>query len=415
MSSPGSVATSIPKDKPLRILAVTQLYPTPDNPTFAAYNRQQFAQLARFNELTVVRPFPWPMALRQWLREGRRPEMYTHEDGIRVHMPTYFYPPRIYHHRYGSFFERSVRGVAESLVQSSRPDVLLGSWAHPDGWAAVRLGKRTDIPVVVKVHGSDVLVLARGRRHAPIVEALAAADKVIAVSEDLAAHVRALGIPNERVAVVHHGIDVVRFSPGDQSQAFERLGATDRRRLILFVGRVVLAKGLADLVSACAVLRDRGLDYQCQIVGGGKDEATVRQLVRRAHLEGFVGFPGNFSHSELPDWYRASTLVVLPSRSEGIPNVLREAVACGKPFVATRVGGIPEIAHPSFSRLVSPGAPAELADALAQMLKSPPVVDAEQIRRISISWEQSARLLSEHLKAAVENRRRGVCRADGLQ
>jgi glycosyltransferase involved in cell wall biosynthesis len=97
-----------------------------------------------------------------------------------------------------------------------------------------------------------------------------------------------------------------------------------------------------------------------------------------------VFLPGSCPHQRTADYYRASDAVVLPSFSEGIPNVLREAVACGKPFVATRVGGIPEIAHPSYSRLVSPGDTMELADALREGRHEPfahvaiPVMDLKE-------------------------------------
>ena len=81
-----------------------------------------------------------------------------------------------------------------------------------------------------------------------------------------------------------------------------------------------------------------------------------------------VTFAGPKLHDELPDWYRAADLTVLPSRSEGLPNVLRESLACGTPFVASNVGGINEIADPRFGLLVPPEDPEALADAIAQAL-----------------------------------------------
>ena len=85
-------------------------------------------------------------------------------------------------------------------------------------------------------------------------------------------------------------------------------------------------------------------------------------------LSTYVTFVGPKTHDELPDWYRAADLTVLPSRSEGLPNVLRESLACGTPFVASDVGGIREIADRSSSLLVSSEDPASLADAIAQGL-----------------------------------------------
>jgi teichuronic acid biosynthesis glycosyltransferase TuaC len=91
----------------------------------------------------------------------------------------------------------------------------------------------------------------------------------------------------------------------------------------------------------------------------------------------------------------------LPSRSEGIPNVLREAMACGRPFVATRVGGIPEIASGEAGRLVPAGDIVELASALESILDSPPVIDRDRVRRTNISWDESALRLTDVLMSVV--------------
>ena len=392
----------------MRILAITHLYPTPDDPAFAAFNRQQFARLAQLHDLQVVRPLSWPLVLAGAFRGRRGTGHYRHEDGILVHTPTYFYPPRIARQHYGTFFERSLARSTRSLIDTYRPDVILGSWAHPDGWAAVRIGRRAGIPVVVKVHGSDVLVHAVGARRARVAEALVGADAVVAVSEDLAAQVRGLGVRSQQIHVVPHGVDLARFTPGNQLEARGRLGLPPDGPLLLFVGRVLAAKGAADLVRACALVRDRGIAFRCRLVGPGADSPDVAALIRSTHLGEHVALVGGRPHAELPDWFRASDVVALPSHSEGIPNVLREAIAMRKPFVATRVGGIPEIADPSCSDLVPAGDIQALADALARMLSDPPRVDASLSDRINITWEQSASRLAELLTQVTSSRRTGA-------
>jgi glycosyltransferase involved in cell wall biosynthesis len=98
-------------------------------------------------------------------------------------------------------------------------------------------------------------------------------------------------------------------------------------------------------------------------------------------------------------------LVALPSFSEGIPNVLRKGLRCGQPFVATQVGGIPEIAHPSFSRLVPPGSATEFAAAVAEVLAAQLKVEPELVRRYNLTPEESARQLADCLRAACNGRR----------
>jgi teichuronic acid biosynthesis glycosyltransferase TuaC len=119
--------------------------------------------------------------------------------------------------------------------------------------------------------------------------------------------------------------------------------------------------------------------------------------------------------AELTNWYGACDLVALPSYSEGIPNVLREAVACGRPFVATQVGGIPEIADPSTSVLVEPGSPEALADALTDVLSGR--MTAAALTKASggtssISWEESAERLVESLLAAIRIKTTGFNTSD---
>ena len=104
----------------MRILAITHQYPTPDDPTFAPYNRQQFGELARRHELRLIRPVPWPTAIAASLRFGARP-VDAIDDGIKTYRPAFRYPPRMLHHRYGTFFERSVLRTARRVVEEFRP------------------------------------------------------------------------------------------------------------------------------------------------------------------------------------------------------------------------------------------------------------------------------------------------------
>ncbi|HEX5443476.1 MAG TPA: glycosyltransferase [Pirellulales bacterium] len=408
----------------MRILAITNLYPRPKRPLIAAFNRQQLRALAQNHEVRVVAPVGWPNAIPELLKHGRSPSQYVNDDGILVAHPTFYYPPRIWRGRHGRLLTWSIRHAVGQALREFRPDVLLGCFAYPDGWAAVRLARQVGLPVAIKVHGSDVRVLEHQRSTRPrLIEALRAADRVVAVSGDLAKQVANLGAAQTKVRVVHNGVDGERFSRGDQGAARERLGLPRGEKAVVFVGHLLLSKGAGVLIEACRLLRggeaarqrDRdwskaGADatnrFICYLIGSGGHERKLRSMIASYGLNERVRLVGSCPHDQLPDWFRASDVVALPSFSEGIPNVLREALACGRPFVATRVGGIPEIAHPSFSRLVEPGDAAGLADALAAMLAEPPVVDAALVARCNMTWRESAEQLAEVLAAAVRSRGR---------
>jgi glycosyltransferase involved in cell wall biosynthesis len=114
-------------------------------------------------------------------------------------------------------------------------------------------------------------------------------------------------------------------------------------------------------------------------------------------------FAGVVQHGDLPDWYRAADVTVLPSRSEGVPNVLLESTACGTPFVASDVGGIAEVADPLLDRLV----PAEHADALAKAITEVAGVRATTPRRFTpVSWGESAASLEGVFRGVIEERKR---------
>jgi glycosyltransferase involved in cell wall biosynthesis len=222
----------------------------------------------------------------------------------------------------------------------------------------------------MKVHGSDVLNLDEnsGRRRRTI-DALCQADGIVAVSQDLAQRVISLGADPQRVQLVYNGIDSRLFRPGSQKEARAQLGLEQQDRLVLFVGNLVLVKGLKVLLDACAHLVQGGLRFRCLLIGDGPLRGKLEMEIARRQLQSQVHLMGARSHQQLPAWYRAADVLVLPSYSEGVPNVLLEAAACGTPFVASHVGGIPEIAHMGDAQLVSPGDATALARAVAGSLK----------------------------------------------
>jgi glycosyltransferase involved in cell wall biosynthesis len=390
----------------MRILAITQMYPRPGNEGFATFNAHQFRELAKIHEVRVLCPVPWTKRFGGDAGDWLRPHRYLNRDGIWVEHPTYFFTPKLFEHYYGHFYLWSVRRAVRRTAREFCPDIILSSWAHPDGWAAVQMGREFGLPVVIKVIGSDVLVVTKNvSRRNKVAEALRGADAGVAVSQDLADHVMQLGASPDRVLVVPEGVDKELFSPGDQAVARARLKLPSEGKRVLFVGNLLFSKGVGVLLEACDLLRRRGLNFCCDLVGKGRDEASLRAMANRLRLSEIVRFAGVFPQAQLCDWYRSSDLLVLPSFSEGIPNVLREAMMCGRGFVATKVGGIPEITDESVGRLVEVGNPYELAEAIKCVLSQPFVVSREFALKVNLSWAQSAMLLSELLTLVKQRHR----------
>jgi len=279
-------------------------------------------------------------------------------------------------------------------IRNFRLDAILSYWAHPDGTVAVRAARQAKIPVVVMTGGSDVLLLARsGFRREAILQTLRDADAVVTVSRHIADQLIDDGIETDKLTVIHPGVDRSVFCPGDRVAARSRLGLPLDRPVLAAVGRLVPVKGFDILVNACNELAQRGVPVSCHMIGGGELHDALAGQIRQHGLENHVILHGSQDQRTLADWYRAADLTVLTSHSEGIPNVLLESIACGTPFVATSVGGVPEIADPDWHRLVPPNDPVRLADAIHERLRYQPVTPAPNVQ--PLTWKESADRVTE--------------------
>jgi glycosyltransferase involved in cell wall biosynthesis len=385
----------------MRLLLFTNVFPNPCQPTKGVFNLELARTLARSHDLCVVSPIAW---VDEWRAAGqtpgRGPQRHQTVDGVEVHYPRFYYPPKVLRRFYGWFLWRSVRGTVRRMLRSHAPEAVIGYWAHPDGAVAVRIAREMGVPAVVMVGGSDVALLARhGGRRRCIQRALRAADAVVTVSRDLKAKVTDLGVGPDKVHVVYRGISNDLFAPGDRLDARRRLGIPAGTSVLLWVGRMVPVKGLDVLLEACATLRGRGVDFRLCLVGDGPLRRSLESASHDRGLADVVSFVGPQPHDMLPDWYQAADLTVLPSRSEGVPNVLRESLACGTPVVASHVGGVAEVASGGSSQLVPPGDATALAEAIGRALAGPrPIVRAAAG---SAGWEESAESLMRVIRSLV--------------
>jgi len=392
----------------MRVLVLTNLYPNPYEPNRATFNRQQIGALNEEHPVRVISPISWVTELASVLRQKPRLSGSRRVvcDGIPVEHPRYYYTPKMLRSKYGYFFERSVKLSFHRAVRDFSPDIVFAPWAYPDGWAGVKLGRQAGLPVVIKVHGCDLLWgLERhpGRKKRTI-EALRSADGIVAVSQDLASRVVSSGVDTDRVHVIYDGIDTALFHPGPMCEARTRLGLGINEPIVLYIGNLVPVKSVSTLIVACALLDQRGLSFRCVLIGEGPLRTQLQRQVSRAGLNDRVQLLGARPHDQLADWYRACNLFVLPSLSEGVPIVLLEAIATGAPFVASRVGGITEIAGKGCGKLVCPGNVEQLAQAVADHLaassRQPKALAAELWPR---SHDDAAAELAQVFKGILQH------------
>ena len=388
----------------MRVLAITKIFPNAAEPLSAPFNRQQFAALSALCELDVMATIPWyPGAglLARWSSAGALARVPSAEtiDGIAVTHPRTLFVPRLAHATWGPLYAAS---LAPKLARyRGKVDVVLGSWAYPDGYAAVIAAKLVGAPCVVKLHGSDINMIAKepGPRRM-LAWALPRATRVVAVSKALAGEVTALGVDPARVRVVLNGVDASLFKPRDRAAARAELGLP-AGPLAVYVGNLKPEKGVRELAAAWPDVARAVGDAALAVVGGGPLAGEIGgELERTASAS--ARLVGPVPHEQIPSWIAAADVLVLPSHNEGTPNVVLEALASGRRVVASAVGGIPDlITSPQLGALVPPRDPPALARALALALRTP--YDPAEVAALGArgGWSASAAALHAVLSEAM--------------
>lgn len=380
----------------MRVLAITKIFPNAAEPLSAPFNRQQFVALREHCQLEVMATIPWfPGAslISRWSSAGKLAAVPRREiiAGIPVAHPRTLFVPRLAHGAWGPLYAAS---IAPALARyRGNVDVVLGSWAYPDGFAAVIAAQLLGVPSVVKLHGSDINVIAKlpGPRRL-VAWALPRATRVVAVSKPLAEEAVALGVDRDRVDLVMNGVDGELFKPQDRVAARRALGLSldqQRKPLALYVGNLKPEKGVLELVRAWSAVARHLPDAHLAIVGGGplRDELAALAGPR-------VQLVGPQPLERIPQWMAACDILVLPSHVEGTPNVVLEAFASGRRVVASNVGGVPDLlTSATLGTLVPPRDIDALAAAIGDALRLE--YDPAEVARLGArgGWAASAAAL----------------------
>jgi D-inositol-3-phosphate glycosyltransferase len=268
------------------------------------------------------------------------------------------------------------------------------------GTAGLALRERWDVPLVQMFHTLGRLKNDATRdgaerepdlRIAEETRIVGAADRLVAATAIERAHlVSHYGADPARIAVIPCGVDTTLFAPGDKQAARAALGLDDRPRL-LYVGRLAPIKGLTTLLDGMARLRGRGSRAHLCIVGGDADEplngheGELRARLADLGLQDAVTFVGAQPQESLRAWYVAADLTVLPSYYESFGMVALEAMACGSPVVASRVGGLQTTVRDRITGVLVPDHdPVSLADALEDVLDDAPL--RARLGRAGVRW-----------------------------
>ncbi|KMQ50976.1 Glycosyl transferase, group 1 [Chitinispirillum alkaliphilum] len=173
----------------------------------------------------------------------------------------------------------------------------------------------------------------------------------------------------KNIETIPNGIDVEKFSPQDQIEIRQKLGLPLNRKIVLYVGWLIENKGISSLLECCKMITEIIPELLFLLVGEGIDKKNYMQYVVDNGLEGNVKFTGAQKPASIPHYMNAADVLILPSFSEGRPNVVPEAMACGLPVIATNVNGTPEFIKSGIDGvLVEPGKPECMKDELLKLI-----------------------------------------------
>jgi glycosyltransferase involved in cell wall biosynthesis len=277
----------------------------------------------------------------------------------------------------------------EPFIRAFQADVILNFLLYPAGFAALSVGRKLRIPVVLGSIGSDLTAIPDPLSGWLTRRALHGASGIIAKSQDLRARAVGMGADPDTTHVVENGCDENIFFIRSRDAARHELNIPQAAELILFVGRMHRRKGIGELLEAVAALSPKRSNLRLVYVGDGPELKAMQETVHARGLAHRVEFAGACASGEVARWLAAANLLALPSYSEGCPNAVIEALSCGRSVVATAVGGVPDLVNRECGILVPVAQVAALKDALDTALDTVwnETAIAEVCRR---SWKQVA-------------------------
>ena len=358
----------------MKILEVCQEFPNRYYPQLGTFIKQSIDSIANQKvNVTVVSPKPIviPFSAFPYHNFSKLPQI-EHTEKYDLHYPRYLYivPKKYFYPLTGISYAHFVSRYAIKNIKP-KPDLLHAHFSYPDGFGMIGLAKKWKVPFVISALGTLERKVAYEGSYTSrqIFEAMNCADKILSVSEDLKLHIVNLGISEDKVSVVPNGVDIEKFKPAGKEYARNMLNLPQDKKIVLFVGALKKIKGVDYLIEAAKSF----LDTNISLYMVGRDDGMKKSLEKRAHelkIDNHIKFTGPVNHEDIPLWLSASDILVLPSLSEGRPNVILEAFACEVPVVATNVGGIPELMiNGETGYLVTAKNPMELSEKVNKLLE----------------------------------------------
>jgi glycosyltransferase involved in cell wall biosynthesis len=359
----------------MRILCLTNMYPGPSEPDYGAFVRDMCD------------------ALEDRGHEVRRAVIDSRTSGA-LKTPAKY-----------------ARLSASAIANARWSEVIYAHYLCPTGAIAAASGRATRRPWVITAHGGDVANLERSSIRTATTVGLAGASAVIAVSRYLADKLTESGLPLPPMFIANMGVNMAAFTIDDRGAARARLGLAPSGPVIVAVGGLTDRKNPITLLLAFARLRTTHPGAHLVFVGDGALRQSVIGGAERLGLRDAVTLTGVIPHEDVAEWLAAADLLALVSRVEPLGVVALEALACGRPVVATQVGGPCEVVPPECGALVDPNNPLAIADAIRDVLARRPDPTACRSAAERFALDEQAAVVESILLGAISGTPAGRHRA----
>ena len=371
------------------------MFPNPVDRDRGIFTLQLAKQLTKDHNLTVICPLPWfPRysvfsRFTKWYIHSQVPYHYEIE-GVNIYSPKYPMLPKVSEALHAKFVRLGIRRLIKKLHSQSKFEVINSQWLYPDSVAVDAVARSLNIPHIATGLGCDVNhdLFDKNKRSA-MLEMIQNVKKITVVSNDLRRVLIEQSVPSSKILTIANGVDLTQFKPMNRNNCRKRLGISSEKEIILYVGRLSEEKNCFRMIRAFVQL-ETTKDVELYIIGDGPLSNSLKDLALSSSKSGRIRFIGQVEHQLISVWMGASDYFCLPSIREGCPNVVLESLGCGRPVLASNVGGIPDMVKKNTGILFNPLEVDEISKTfeLALDTKWDPKFIKQSIKHLT--WENTA-------------------------
>ena len=381
------------------------LYPSSKSPHFGIFIKREIDSLAEDYGQKVIVPTPWHPS------EGIKSlfksdvEQVDPVQKVEVIYKSYFpLPGALFQSIKGLWFFLFIIGLIKKLRKDFDFDIIHAHNVYPEGFCAFLIKKIFSKPLFISCRGNDLHKLPDNLFLRPMIKsALHSADRIITVSKSLSQKAIDLGADPEKTSVMPKGVDPSVFKPMSKRAARKKLGLPEDKIIVLSVGWLIPRKNPFSFIEILKkYFESERNKYLFTWVGEGPLQSELESEIYKNNLASHIKLAGRKSPEEIATWMNAADIFLLVSFSEGMPNVLYEAMACAVPIITSDVDGASEILdHMKTGVLVLPDDYNQMAKMIRTLAENKPLrlqmgqQGLNYLLEKGLNWENNAVWLKE--------------------